>query len=206
MLTTEAKKSFNMEVVMDFNYDHLRPMDGVCTAASSIAGRLIRLWTAHLKGFNGLKEMFRLEIANHFGYIVQLNDKYWIAEMLAKGLKINSLKEYLRRPDKDKIVRIVRHSLFDTEKIRMEANDFLVQKAHDLVAYDWKGSPGAFVGLCGNGPEQWYCSEMGEEIINRFGGTWDTWQLKRSGKSKRIAPVEIYAGNCAVEVQGWLKQ
>lgn len=191
---------------MDFNYDKLRPLDGVCTASSSISGRLIRLWTSRLKGFNGIREMFRMKIANHFGYIVELGGKYWIAEMLGNGLKINSLKEYLKKPNRSCIVRIRRHHAFDDPQKRDDANAFIIQKAHELVDYDWKGSPGAFVGLCGNGPEEWYCSEMGEEVLNLYGYTWDAWQLKRSEKKKRIAPVEIFAGAYAAEVRGWLHE
>lgn len=189
---------------MDFNYDKLRPMDGVCTASSSIPGRLIRLWTARLKKFNGFKEFSRLQIANHFGYIVEMGGKYWIAEMLAGGLKINSLKEYLKHPDRQKITNIVRNSCFDDPVIRVAANDFVIKKANDLVDYDFKGSPGAFLGLCGNGPKEWYCSEMGEEVINKFGGTWDTWQLEKRYKKKRIAPVEIEHGCFSVKVKDFL--
>ncbi len=191
---------------MDFNYDNLRPMDGVCTASSSVAGRLIRLWTARFKNFNGIQESFRLKIANHFGYIVELGGKYWIAEMLGGGLKINSLKEYLRHPKREKIVGIIRHNRFDSHNIRMTANDYVIQKAHELVDYDWKGSPGAFVGLCGNGPKEWYCSEMGEEVINKFGDTWDDWQLRREGKKARIAPVEIHHGMNAWFVRNYLSE
>jgi hypothetical protein len=189
---------------MDFKYENIRPMDVVCTASTSAFGRLIRLWTSHLKGRNGLVEMLRLQVTNHVGYIVELGDKYWLAEMLAGGLKISSLKEYLKNPEKERIVSIVRHSLFDNVKVRKEANSYVTQKAHDLVEYDYKGSPGSFVGLCGQGPKDWYCSEMVESVINEWGTSWDTWQLQSIDRFPRIAPIEIQFGRRGVQVQDFL--
>lgn len=189
---------------MDFKYDVLRTMDGVCTASMMFPGRMIRLWTARLKGYKGFKEFTRLFVANHFGYIIRMGEKYWIAEMLGGGLKVNSLREYLRNPEREKIVSIVRHPLFDNEQIREEANSFVIQKCAELVDYDYKGSPGAFLGLCGDGPEEWYCSEMGENVVNMFGATWDNWQLSRKGKKARIAPIEIQFGKRAKQVRDFI--
>ena len=172
--------------MLDFNYNVLRAMDGVITASKSPQARLIRMWTAKLKGFNGLKEMFHLRVGNHFGYIVEMDKRFWIAEMLAGGLKINSLREYLKDTDRERIVSIVRHPVFVNEDIRKLSNEFVIATAHNLVSYDWKGSPGAFVGLCGDGPEEWYCSEMGEKILMRVNCTWDNWQLKEKEKRKEL--------------------
>lgn len=189
---------------MELNYENIRPMDGVCTASSKLFGRLIRLWTAKLKGYNGFDEFTRLFIANHFGYVIEMNNKYWIAEMVRGGLKINSLKEYLKDPEKEKIVSIVRNKIFDNTEIRNDANFYIIQKAYELVDYDYKGSPGAFLGLCGEGPKKWYCSEMGEMIVNMYGTSWDKWQLGAE-KNRRIAPVEIQFGKNAIPVKDWLK-
>ena len=189
---------------MELNYNNLRPMDGVCTASSSLVGRVIRLWTAKLKGFNGFKEFGRLHIANHFGYIVAIGNKFWMAEPIKNGLKISSLKEYTNNPKKDKIVSVVRHYVFENPETREKANSFLVEKAVDLVPYDKKGI-GSFLGLAKDAKDKWYCSEMGEDVLNQFGGSWDNWQLNREGKKRRIAPVEIQFGNHATSVKDFLK-
>lgn len=106
---------------MDFNYEVLRPLDAVCTASKSVPARMIRLWTAKLKGFNGLKEMFRMKIANHCGLIVQMEKKLWIAEMLSSGLKINSLKTYLKS-SREQIIAIRRLPVFEDEQTSTYAN------------------------------------------------------------------------------------
>lgn len=188
----------------DYNYNTLRAMDGVIVASKKPASSLIRMWTARLKGFKGLKEMFRLRIGSHFGYIVEMNKRFWIAEMLASGLQIRSMREYLKDYDRERIISIVRHPIFEDEDIRKLSNEFVVATAHNLVNYDRKGSPGAFIGLCGEGPENWYCSEMGENIVMRVNSTWDDWQLKRKGKEKRIAPVEIQFGKYAKQINNFI--
>jgi hypothetical protein len=185
------------------NHEPLRTMDCVCTSSSAVPGKLIRLGTAHLKGFNPFREMFRLFISNHLGYIVQHSGRYWIAEMLGTGLQINSLKNYTRDERKNRITRIVRLPIFDSQEARDKANAMILELAYKTIPYDWRGSPGAFLGLCGHGPEEWYCSEMVENVANMFGGTWDSWQLNRMGKKERIAPVEIEYGKNAITVTGW---
>jgi hypothetical protein len=77
--------------------------------------------------------------------------------------------------------------------------NYVIKKAYELVDYDYKGSPGAFIGLCGDGPKDWYCSEMVEAVANTFGGTWDRWQLSRDTR-RRIAPIEIDLGKNAHRV------
>jgi hypothetical protein len=189
---------------MRIDYDNLRPMDAVCTASMSFAGASIRLGTAGLKKRNGLVEMWRLNVANHVGYIVEIGGLYWLAEMLNDGLKISSLKEYTKDPKKNRIVAVKRLAIFDDPEERQKANEFLIDKAHRLVPYDWHGSPGAFLGLCSDNPDSWYCSEMVETIANMYGGSWDAWQLNRSGKKSRIAPIEIQYGKNAIDVRGYL--
>ena len=65
---------------------------------------MIRLRTASLVNLNPFVEFGRLKMANHVGVIVQHSGKFWIAEMVATGLKINSLNDYLRKGSRDKIV------------------------------------------------------------------------------------------------------
>ncbi|HEX2959097.1 MAG TPA: YiiX/YebB-like N1pC/P60 family cysteine hydrolase [Chitinispirillaceae bacterium] len=190
---------------MDLNYDNLRPLDAVCTASTSIPARLIRLWSAHLKGFNGLKEMFNLKIANHAGLIVQLEKKYWIAEMVATGLQINSLKTYLKS-SRERIVTIRRLFAFADEQTNAYANAEVINMADATVKYDYKGLL-QFLGICPDSPSYMYCSELCEIIANHYGSTWDQNQLiGRSGKKARIAPVEIQFGKRGFEVKDWLKK
>lgn len=190
---------------MDFNYDKLRPLDAVCTASTSIPARLIRLWTAKLKGFNGLKEMFRLKIANHTGLIVQLEKRYWIAEMVSTGLQINSLKTYLKS-DREQVIAIRRLLIFADEQTNAYANAEVINLAEATVKYDYKGLL-QFLGICPDNPSYMYCSELCEIIANHYGTSWDQNQLSwRSGKKARIAPVEIQFGNRGYDIIDWLKR
>lgn len=190
---------------MDFNYDILKPLDVVCTASKSLSARLIRLWTAKLKGFNGVQEMFRMQIANHCGLIVQLEKKLWIAEMLSTGLQINSLKKYLKS-NREQIVAIRRLPVFIDELTNSYANAEVINLADATVRYDYKGLL-QFLRICPDNPSYMYCSELCEIIANHYGGSWDQNQLSwREGKEARIAPVEIQFGNRGYDIIGWLKR
>jgi hypothetical protein len=188
---------------MDLNYFKLRPLDAVCIASSGIPGKTIRLLTAKLKGFNGFKEMWRLKIANHVGLIVELENRYWIAEMLGKGLKINSLKEYLQS-DRESIVAIRRNPVFLEQDARNDANKAIISWAHETVKYDYKGLL-EFLGICPDNPRHMYCSELAEIVANKFCTTWDAGQLiNKSGLKKRIAPVEIQFGRGSYAVTNFI--
>jgi len=199
------KKSSSKGVTMDFNYEVLRPLDAVCTASKSVPARMIRLWTAKLKGFNGLKEMFRMKIANHCGLIVQMEKKLWIAEMLSSGLKINSLKTYLKS-SREQIIAIRRLPVFEDEQTSTYANAEVINLAEATVKYDYKGLL-EFMGICPDNPSYMYCSELCEIIASHYGSSWDQNQLSwREGKKARIAPVEIHFGEKGTLVQNWLVQ
>lgn len=187
---------------MNLNYDALRPMDCVCIASPSFIGRMIRLRTASLVNLNPFAEFVRLKMANHVGVIVQHSEKFWIAEMVATGLKINSLNDYLRKGSRDKIVSIRRLHNFDIAKDGQSANKLLIDWAHKTVQYDYAGIA-EFLGLRRDNPREYYCSELAEIVANRYGATWDKWQLSRSGKKSRIAPCEIQYGKTCEEVKGW---
>ena len=201
-----AKKKLSLKgVTMDFNYDMLRPLDVVCTASKSLSARLIRLWTAKLKGFNGVQEMFRMQIANHCGLIVQLEKKLWIAEMLSTGLQINSLKTYLNN-SREQIVAIRRLPVFIDELTNSYANAEVINLANATVIYDYKGLL-QFLGICPDNPSYMYCSELCEIIANHYGSSWDQNQLRWSDwKEARIAPVEIQFGKKGTLVEDWLKK
>ena len=187
---------------MDLNYSAIRPLDAVCTASSSFIGRMIRLRTAPLVKLNSFKEFGRLQMANHVGLVVEHSDRLWIAEMLGTGLEINSLRDYVKNTDKDRIVSIRRLHLFENESVRESANELLIQWAHKTIPYDWYGIV-EFLGLRKDNPNWMYCSELAEIVANRYGATWDKWQLQRNGKKSRIAPCEIQYGRTGRDVEGW---
>ncbi len=178
----------------DFNYSKLRPLDVFCTSVHSPIGGLIRLRTAKLKGFNGLREMVRHEIANHCAIVVEMKGLYWLAEMCPDGLKINSCRKYLNNKKED-LVTVRRLWNFHNDKgLRLAANELLIKWAHETREYDYDMIKG-YLGLGRDNPKEYYCSELCEVVANRFGGTWDNNQLRRKGGL--IAPVEVqYGGPC----------
>ena len=179
----------------DYNYAKLRPLDVFCTSAHNPLGGLIRLRTAKLKGYNGLREMFRHEIANHCAIVVEMNGLYWLAEMKPDGLKISSCKDYLNNKRED-LVAVKRLWNFHNDKgLRRTANELLVKWAHETRAYDYDMIKG-YLGLGKDNPKEYYCSELCEVVANRFGSTWDDNQLKTG--PGLIAPVEIQFGDSCV--------
>lgn len=137
--------------------------------------------------------MFRLSMANHTGLVVRVGDYYWVAEMLWDGLKISSLREYTKSK-KEVAVAMRRLPVFDDESVREDANRFVVDLAFKAeTEYDKKGIL-QFLGICQNHPKWAYCSELCEIVANRYGATWDKWQLRRTKGKDMIAPVEIQYG------------
>jgi hypothetical protein len=174
------------------NYTNLRPLDAVCTSTSKTIGKLIRLRTASLVGKNPFREMFNTDLANHVGLIVEMEGRYWIAEMLGTGLEINSLNDYIGKKT-ERIVSVKRIPVFDDIEIRKNANEFIIASAQQTLKYDWDGIF-EFVGVCKDNPSSMYCSEYAEVVANKYNATWSNFQLKRSGKKSRIAPCEIQYG------------
>ena len=178
----------------DYDYSQFKPGDVLCTAATSLTGRLIRLRSAHLKNRNGFREMCRMTIANHCAIIVEMNDRLWIAEMCSDGLKLNSLRKYLNNK-REKIVAIKRHYKMSQPETAELANNRLVTMAHETRGYDYDMFA-AYFGLGADNPKEFYCSELVETIANQFGTTWDRYQLKnRNPKKSLIAPVEVHLGS-----------
>lgn len=179
---------------IDFKYSKLRAGDVLCTSARSPVCAIIRLRTAHLKKRNGFIEMFRCRIANHCAVIVEMGKRFWLAEMCADGLKINSMRKYLNNK-KEKIVAIKRHHKMTQPETARQANDRYITMAHEMRDYDYDMFK-AYFRLGEDNPKEFYCSELCESIANEFNTTWDHYQLKNSDPQKSlIAPVEIHFGS-----------
>lgn len=174
----------------DFNYPQFRPLDVVCTSSTTVFGRLIRLYTARLKGKNGLLEATRQKIANHCAIVVMMDGKYWLAEMLAEGLQINSMRNYLNNSG-ERIVAVKRNNRFDNDVARITANEALVAMCQATKGYDYSMVL-EYLTIGKNEAGKYYCSELCEVIANMYATTWDNWQLM---KKKMISPVEIQFGN-----------
>lgn len=176
----------------DYNYNNIKPLDVFCTASSSLAGKLIRLYTARLKNRNGLIEFRRRKVANHCAIVVWLNKRLWLAEMVENGLKINSMRTYLNNPE-EKIVAVKRHKKLSEERQGLIANEHVVELAYQMRDYDYRMVL-QYLGLGMNRKKQYYCSELCEVIANKYGTSWDRYQLKRPGKRALISPIEIQFG------------
>jgi hypothetical protein len=174
----------------DFNYGNLRAADVVCTAATSLAGRLIRLYTAKLKNRNGIREAGRQKIANHCAIIIEMASRLWLAEMVDDGLKIHSMKRYLNNK-REKIVAIKRHKKLTL--IRGQVNARIIDLCQQTRDYDYAMIL-QYLKIGHDSEKNYYCSELCEVIANEFGATWDRYQLKRDAKRAMIAPVEIHFG------------
>jgi hypothetical protein len=178
----------------DFNYENLKPLDVVCTAASSLTGRLIRLYTARLKGKSGPKEFLRQEIANHCAIIIKMDGKLWLAEMVDDGLKINSMRVYLNNKN-EKIVAIKRNNAMDASGCNLAMNETLIGMCQNIIQYDYNMIL-QYLGVGKNDSAKYYCSELCEVIANMCNTSWDNWQLKKSSsKARMISPVEIHLGD-----------
>jgi hypothetical protein len=161
-------------------------MDCVCVGGDGVLSWLIRLFSAGLKNATNKKK------ASHVGLVVDIGGKYWIAEMLGTGLEINSLHDYTKPKAKSKIVCIKRLSVFDNAKTRQDANNYLVTLANTCPPpYDVKGVL-EHIGLCKDSPSKMYCSELAEVVANRFGATWDNFNL--TSKKSTISPYQIQRG------------
>jgi hypothetical protein len=183
----------------DFNYERLRPFDIVCTSASSLVGRLIRLYTAHLKGKNGLVEAGRMQIANHCAIVIEMENRYWLAEMVAEGLKVNSMRVYLNNP-KEKIVAIKRTRYqISTNAI----NEKLVDLCQQTKGYDFR-MVFQYLGIGRDSGSKYYCSELCETIANWYNISLDNYQLKSfDPRMRMIAPVEIQFGKWVESVENF---
>jgi hypothetical protein len=187
----------------NYDYRKFRPIDVLCTSARSPEARLIRLYTARLKGRSGIVEMFRRRIANHCAIVVAMGGRFWLAEMCPDGLKINSMRKYLN--NRRERIAAVKRLRYLTETDRRSLNSWLLDSAHETVKYDYSMIR-EYIGLGQDNPKRYYCSELCEIAANRVGRTWDAFQLKRPRRGKTlIAPVEVHFGDPerTESVDGW---
>lgn len=137
------------------NLNKLKDMDYVLTTHRSPLQAFIRARTA------GWKYMFNQNIASHVGIIVKIKGYPFVAEMVPKGLKINSINKYLKKGYfKPHIVAIKRNDIYNNEEIAHKATQRIMYYRHQTVDYDFRGIIEFLWPKINDRPKKFYCSEF----------------------------------------------
>jgi hypothetical protein len=138
---------------INYNYAALRAGDMVVCTSSSLFAMLIR-------GFStGWKNWKNYKIANHTGLIVEANGQKFVAEMLGKGLDVNSLESYNKKNNPAWIIDIKRNSLYDDPEKRLALNDRVFNDLRHTLDYDIKGLIEFIIKKVKDDKSKFYCSE-----------------------------------------------
>lgn len=182
------------------DYSRIRAGDVVLTASSNFRCRLIRLGARW-----NIADMFRMDIPNHIGIVIEDDECLAIAEMLSTGLEINPLEDYTRDWKHHRIVGVKRHPGYaNLEKV--ERTESVVRSWwHYGVAYGTLKLL-KFIGIdVDNCPKSRYCSELVELAANGVNLTWAAWPLlKGRGARRRISPYDIWVSPVGSPVE-WQK-
>jgi len=145
-------------------YAFLQECDYICTTGNSPFFDLlavgIRLRTV------GFWQMLQTCYATHNAIVVNIpasdgTKRFFIAEMLPDGLKINSMKTYMTQEwNKEKIVCVLRNSIYESQEIRTKRNDAIIEDANNVVQFGWKGAIKYLWPDEKEVPNEFYCSEL----------------------------------------------
>lgn len=135
------------------DYSVLQPMDLVLTGGYSPLAILIKWKTA------GRKNMLNPDIATHCGVVVEWKGQLLIAEMLGRGLSLNSLEEYTGRRRSRWIVGIRRHFVYNNAIIRENAQRRIALDLRYTLDYDHKGIISFVSDRVKQDKKKNYCSE-----------------------------------------------
>jgi hypothetical protein len=135
------------------NYKELRIGDMVLCGSYAPTGAIIRAVTG------GWRRTFDLTIPVHTGIIVDADGQKLIAEMLGKGLSINSLEQYNKGGAHRFIVDIKRSVIYNNEKNRMRLNAAVFNDVRHTLDYDFKGLLEFVFKRVKGSKGRFYCSE-----------------------------------------------
>ncbi len=136
-----------------FNYPKLRVGDMVLCGSYSPLAATIRAVSA------GVSNIFDLTIPNHVGIIVEVEGQKLIAEMLGKGLCINSLEDYNKGGIRPFIVDIKRHNAYKLAAARKRLNAAIFNDFRHSLDYDFKGLLEFVSKRVKDAKGRYYCSE-----------------------------------------------
>lgn len=136
-----------------FNYEELRVGDMVLCGSYSPMAATIRAVTG------GFLKTFDMSIPSHVGIVIEASGQKLVAEMLGKGLCINSLEDYNKGGIGKFIVDIKRHSIYDKETARKRLNDAVFNDFRHSLDYDFKGLLEFIDKRIKDEKGRYYCSE-----------------------------------------------
>ena len=162
-----------------FNYDALRSMDMVCCSGRSPFAMVTRIVTS------GWRYMFNHGIAVHTAMIVELDGQKLIAEMQPKGLEIHSLQKYSKIGGRRWVIGLRRHSAYDDEQARKDAQAKIMLDLRRRLEYDYKG---LFEFVCDrvkDNPKRAYCSEYYYQVSQDRIGSYP------KGFAEKVSPRDL---------------
>ena len=136
-----------------FNYQELKVGDMVLCGSYAPIAVMIRSVTA------GISHMFDYTVPNHVGIIIEASGQKLVAEMLGKGLCIDSLEDYNKGGIHPFIINIKRHPAYNLAKDRKRLNDAVFNDFRHSLDYDFKGLLEFVFKRVKNARSRFYCSE-----------------------------------------------
>ena len=162
---------------MKIKYKNLQSGDVVCCGGHGIIAGVIRWATDH--------RMFDPSVSTHTGIIIDLNGQKMIAEATPRGLKLNSLEEYIGNR-KRFILGIYRKKGFGVE-VGIAMDKDISLDLRRTIDYDYKGDVSFLITKLGNDPDKVFCSEYVALKYIHF----VKWMFKTS-KNNLSSPQDIY--------------
>ena len=183
------------------NYDNIQPCDIVLTSSPKLIACGIRIEEA------GIQNTFNLKIANHVGIIIPIGGPgvkmFAIAEMLADGLKINSLSDYTKGGwFDDRIVDIKTFTPFQDPVTRTLIVDQVLSWWQQGKGYDYEGVLKYVLPFLKDKDGKFYCSEMVEHLALTIAKT-DLLENRRT-KNDNVTPYDIQKSKLLFST-GWNK-
>jgi hypothetical protein len=144
---------------MKIKYENLSSCDIVVCGGHGLVAGVIRWATDH--------KMFDPQVSTHTGIIVDLHGQKMIAEATPKGLKLNSLEDYLGNR-KRFIMGIYRKKnlSFDMQDCMEKSIAVDLRKTY---AYDWTGDLSFVFNRVKDNPNKYFCSEYVAIKYEKFG-------------------------------------
>lgn len=135
------------------NYSKLQELDYIFTTSLTPLATIIR------KRLSGL--WFNTDIATHCGLLIDIKGKFFIAEMVGGGLRINSIKrQYLHNGFLGgRIVAVRRNPIYADPQLRAKTAADIVSNYFETLNYDYAGIINHIWDKVKQKPDDFYCSE-----------------------------------------------
>ena len=154
---------------MKVNYDNLRTGDIVCTTGRGFFGRVISRITG--------SRTTRSDKATHVGIVVRWGGQCFIAEMLTKGLEINTFRRYTEK--KRRWILEVNRPVNLTLSKRNKVLEAVSKDYEEGLSYDYRGVLSFLIPKIQEVPSKFFCSEYIAHLLEHEAGLDLAWEWSR---------------------------